>query len=80
MPSKTLTRTDWHEAIFCAVQIDLKDYSHLLEYHKEKSLSTNNNRMDMLIIKKNPDSKSPNTLHPFSAHTIFLKRKDSALP
>ena len=72
MPSKTSIRTDWHEAIFCAVQIDLKDYSHLLEYHKEKSLSTNNNRMDMLIIKKQSGFQIPKHIASiFRTHNIF---------
>ena len=72
MPSKTSTRTDWHEAIFCAVQIDLKDYSHLLEYHKEKSLSTNNNRMDMLIIKKQAGFQIPQTHCIHFPHTQYF--------
>ena len=50
--SKKSTRTDWHEAISCAVQIDLRDYSHMLEYKKEFTLSPNGNRIDMLVIKK----------------------------
>ena len=72
MPPKTTTRTDWHEAIFCAVQIDLKEYSHLLEYYKEKSLSANNNRMDMLIIKKQSGFQiSKHIAFIFRAHNIF---------
>ena len=45
-------RTDWHKAIFCAVQLDLKDYAHLLEYEREYTLSANKNHIDMLVIKK----------------------------
>jgi len=72
MSSKPATRTDWHEAIFCAVQIDLKEYSHLLEYHKEKSLSANGNRMDMLVIKKQSGFRIPKHIASiFQAHNIF---------
>ena len=72
MSTKPSTRTDWHEAIFCAVQIDLKEYSHLLEYYKEKSLSTNDNRMDMLIIKKQPGFQIPKHIASiFRTHNIF---------
>ena len=49
---KKRSRTNWHEAITCAIQIDLRDYAHLLEYHTEYTLSANGNHMDMLIIKK----------------------------
>ena len=41
--NSTSTRTNLHKAIFCAVQIDLKDYAHLLEYKREVSLSANKN-------------------------------------
>lgn len=72
MSSKPSTRTDWHEAIFCAVQIDLKEYSHLLEYHKEKSLSSNDNRMDMLVIKKQSSFHIPKHIASiFKTHNIF---------
>ena len=72
MSSKPATRTDWHEAIFCAVQIDLKEYSHLLEYHKEKSLSANGNRMDMLVIKKQSGFQIPKHIASiFRTHNIF---------
>ena len=57
--SQPSPRTDWHEAIFYALQIDLKDYSHLLEYHKEYTLSANNNRIDILIIKKQAGFQIP---------------------
>ena len=70
--SQSSARTDWHEAIFCAVQIDLKEYSHLLEYHKEKSLSANDNRMDMLIIKKQSGFQIPKHIASiFRTHNIF---------
>jgi len=45
-------RINWHEAAVCAIQIDLRDYSHILEYHSEYMLHPNHNRIDLLIIKK----------------------------
>ena len=81
MSSKSSTRTVWHEAICCALQIDLRDYSHLLEYHVEKSLSANNNRMDMLVIKKQPGITIPKHIASiFRTHNIFeIKGKDDSL-
>lgn len=81
MSSKSSTRTDWHEAICCALQIDLRDYSHLLEYHVEKSLSANNNRMDMLVVKKQPGVTIPKHIASiFRTHNIFeIKGKDDSL-
>ena len=70
--SKKSTRTDWHEAISCAVQIDLRDYSHLLEYKKEYTLSPNGNRMDMLVIKKQSGFQIPKHIASiFKSHNIF---------
>lgn len=46
------TRTNWHEAASCALQIELQDYSDLLEYMEEYILGKNNYRIDLLIIKK----------------------------
>ena len=72
MSSQSSTRTDWHEAIFCAVQIDLRDYSHLLEYKKEHYLSDNKNRIDMLVIKKQTEFKIPKHIASiFRTHNIF---------
>lgn len=31
-------RVNWHEAAACAVQIDLRDYNHLLEFFTEYPL------------------------------------------
>ena len=68
----TSTHTDWHKAIFCAVQLDLKDYAHLLEYKKELSLSSNNNRIDFLVIKKLSDFQIPKHIASiFRTHNLF---------
>lgn len=70
--SKKPHKTNWHEAIYCALQIDLRDYSHLLEYKKEYTLSANNNRMDLLVIKKKSDFKIPKHIASiFRTHNIF---------
>lgn len=44
--------TNWHEAAVCAVQIELRDYRHLLEFQSEYILGKNNYRIDLLIIRK----------------------------
>ena len=45
-------RVNWHEAASCAFQIELKDYSHILEYIPEYQLGKNSYRIDLLVIKK----------------------------
>lgn len=66
------TRTDWHKAIFCAVQIDLKDYAHLLEYEREVSLSANKNSIDFLVIKKLSEFQIPKHITSiFRTYNIF---------
>ncbi len=45
-------RVNWHEAVSCAIQIELQDYAHLLEYQTEYVLGKNSYRIDLLVIKK----------------------------
>ena len=49
------TRVNWHEAASCALQIELRDYSDILEYMEEYALGKNNYRIDLLVIKKLTD-------------------------
>ncbi|MCM1252837.1 MAG: hypothetical protein NC321_08440 [Clostridium sp.] len=44
--------TNWHEAAVCAIQIDLQEYSHLLQFLSEYALGKNHYRIDLLVIKK----------------------------
>ena len=44
--------TNWHEAAACALQIDLQEYAHLLQFLSEYILGKNNYRIDLLVIKK----------------------------
>ena len=46
------TRVNWHEAAYCALQIELRDFSDLLEYMEEYVLGKSHYRIDLLIIKK----------------------------
>lgn len=70
--SMSSTRTDWHEAITCAIQIDLRDYSQILEYETEHFLTPNKNRIDLLIIKKQLDIHIPKHIASiFRTHNIF---------
>lgn len=69
MPS---TRTNWHEAVTCAIQIDLRDYSHLLKYHEEYFLDSNNNYIDLLVIKKNSEFQIPKHIASiFQSYNLF---------
>ena len=49
------SRVNWHEAACCALQIELRDYSDLLEYMEEYVLGKNHYRIDLLVIKKLTD-------------------------
>ena len=55
-------RVDWHEAASCAFQIELKDYSHILEYISEYPLGKSSFRIDLLIIKKLTDERIPKNI------------------
>ena len=46
------SRVNWHEAACCALKIELRDYSDILEYLEEYVLGKNYHRIDLLIIKK----------------------------
>ena len=50
-------RVNWHEAASCAFQIELKNYSHILEYISEYPLGKNSYRIDLLVIKKLTDER-----------------------
>lgn len=59
-------RINWHEAFFCAIQIDLRDYADLLEYKSEYVLGKNSYRIDLLIIRK-----LTNTIIPKKIASVF---------
>ena len=64
--------TNWHEAAVCAVQIDLQEYAHLLQFLSEYTLGRNNYRIDLLIIKKLSEEIIPkNIAHIFKAYNLF---------
>lgn len=66
--------TNWHEATICAIQIDLKEYSHLLQYHPEYILGNKRNyRIDLLVINKLTDEPLDNNpiSQLFSTYNIF---------
>ena len=56
------SRVNWHEAASCAFQIELRDYSDLLEYITEHILGKNSYRIDVLIIKKLTDKIIPKNI------------------
>lgn len=49
---KKKSRVNWHEAATCAIQIDLRDYKHMLDFQSEYILGKNNYRIDLLVIRK----------------------------
>lgn len=55
-------RVNWHEAASCALQIELRDYSDLLEYMEEYVLGKNSYRIDLLIIKKLTEESIPKNI------------------
>ena len=66
------TRVNWHEAACCALQIELRDYSALLEYMEEYVLGKNHYRIDLLVIKKLVDQViSKNIAHIFKTFNLF---------
>lgn len=45
-------RVNWHEAAFCAIQIELRNYADMLEFQNEYILGKNSYRIDFLVVKK----------------------------
>ena len=63
---------NWHEAAVCAMQIELRDYSHLLDFYPEYILGKNNYRIDLIIIHKLPDVPIPkNIARLFNTYNLF---------
>ena len=56
------TRVNWHEAASCALQIELRDYSDILEYMEEYILGKNSYRIDLLVIKKLTEQTIPKNI------------------
>lgn len=48
-------RVNWHEAAACAVQIELRDYEHMLDFQTEYMLGHNSYRIELLVIRKLSD-------------------------
>ncbi|MCM1388540.1 MAG: hypothetical protein NC231_14520 [Bacillus sp. (in: Bacteria)] len=64
--------TNWHEAAACAIQIELQEYKHLLQFLSEYVLGKNNYRIDLLIIKKLSGQIIPkNIAHIFKTYNLF---------
>lgn len=64
--------TNWHEAAVCAVQIDLQEYTHLLQFLSEYTLGRNHYRIDLLIIKKISEEIIPkNIANIFKTYNLF---------
>lgn len=65
-------RVNWHEAAVCAIQIELRDFADILEFHKEYVLGKNNYRIDLLVIKMLSDHLVPkNIARLFKTYNLF---------
>ena len=53
--SQKSERIPWHTAFFEAIQLELEDYQHILEFHFEYPLTAEPLRIDVLVIKKLKD-------------------------
>ena len=47
----------WHDAFYEAVQLELAEYSHVLEFKNEHHLSKEALKIDVMIIKKAKDAE-----------------------
>ncbi len=66
------SRVNWHEAASCALQIELRDYSDLLEYLPEYILGKNSYHIDLLVIKKLSEQIIPKSIaHIFRTFNLF---------
>lgn len=64
--------TNWHEAAACAVQIELHEYEHLLQFQSEYIIGKNHYRIDLLIIKKLCETTIPkNIAYIFKTYNLF---------
>ncbi len=64
--------TNWHEAAACALQIDLQEYAHLLQFQSEYILGKNHYRIDLLVIKKLCDEIIPkNIAYIYKTYNLF---------
>ncbi|MCM1048286.1 MAG: hypothetical protein NC433_07670 [Clostridiales bacterium] len=73
-PNKTPKRknVDWHKATSCALQIDLRGYSHLLKFESESILKDGDYRIDLLLVKKTADvAIQKNIAKIFSTFNLF---------
>jgi len=63
---------NWHEAAVCAIQIELRNYAHMLEFLPEYVLGRNSNRIDLLIVKKLSEQAIPkNIARIFRSYNLF---------
>ena len=68
----------WHEAFFEALQLELYQYKDSLEFHKEHRINEEALRMDVLVIKKEKDTKiEKNIGHIFKGHNIFEYKSET---
>jgi len=68
----------WHEAFFEALQLELYQYKDSLEFHKEHRINEEALRMDVLVIKKDKDTKiEKNIGRIFKGHNIFEYKSET---
>lgn len=70
MPPKR--HVNWHEAAACAVQIELHNYTDILDFQTEYILGSNSYRIDLLVIRKLSDLIIPkNIARSFKRYNLF---------
>jgi len=74
-PKKPKTKrrhVNWHEAAVCAIQIELRNYTHMLEFLPEYIRGKNSHRIDLLIVKKLSEQVIPkNIARIFRSYNLF---------
>lgn len=65
-------RVNWHQAAACAIEIELRDYTGLLQFFREYILGKNSYRIDILVVKKLSGHPVPkNIAHIFKTYNLF---------
>ncbi len=71
-PKTKRRHVNWHEAAVCAVQIELRNYAHILEFLPEYILGKNSHRIDLLIVRKLSEQVIPkNIARIFRSYNLF---------
>lgn len=76
-PPMTLHRTNWHEAAVCAIQIDLRDYAHMLDTIRNTHSAITKTGLTCSSYASFWISQSSKASAGFLNPTTFLKSRES---